>query len=64
MVLKHYFRPGRDDFRKALMTAMPQMLSEGAAPSPRDQMRTILEEMTAETWREDRKRLMELVAGI
>ncbi len=64
VVLKHYFRPGRDDFRKALMTAMPQMLSEGAAPSPRDQMRTILEEMTAETWREDRKRLMELVAGI
>jgi len=64
VVLKHYFRPGRDDFRKALMTAMPQMLSEGAAPSPKDQIRSILEGMTAETWREDRKQLLGITPWI
>ncbi len=64
MVLKHYFRPGRDDFRKALMTAMPQMLSEGAAPSPREQMRAILEEMTSRTWERNRSELLRLLDHI
>jgi integrase len=29
VVLKHYFRPGRKDFRKALKNAMPKMLTDG-----------------------------------
>jgi hypothetical protein len=64
MALKHYLRPSRDDFCKALMTAVPRMLSEGAALSPREQMRTILEGMTAETCREDRKPLLGLASEI
>jgi integrase len=30
VVLKHYFRPGREAFRSALVTAMPHMLTGGA----------------------------------
>ena len=29
VVLKHYFRPGREAFRNALETAMPKMLTGG-----------------------------------
>jgi hypothetical protein len=31
VVLKHYFRPGREAFRTALETAMPLMLTGGTA---------------------------------
>jgi hypothetical protein len=33
VVLKHYFRPGREAFRSALETAMPKMLTCGEAPA-------------------------------
>jgi hypothetical protein len=29
VVLKHYFRPGREDFRHAIESAMPKLLMEG-----------------------------------
>jgi hypothetical protein len=29
VVMKHYFRPGRKDFREALLEAMPQILADG-----------------------------------
>lgn len=29
IVLKHYFQPGREDFRNALQSAMPKLLTEG-----------------------------------
>jgi hypothetical protein len=28
-VLKHYFQPGREDFRMALQSAMPKLLTAG-----------------------------------
>jgi integrase len=31
VVLKHYFRPGREDFRRAIESAMPKLLMEGGA---------------------------------
>lgn len=34
VVLKHYFRPGREAFRSALETAMPKMLTGGAGERP------------------------------
>jgi integrase len=34
VVLKHYFRPGREAFRTALETAMPKMLTGGAGERP------------------------------
>jgi integrase len=35
IVLKHYFQPGREDFRKALESAMPKLLTNGKK-SPKD----------------------------
>ena len=37
VVLKHYFRPGREAFKMALETAMPKMLTAGEMPEDRDQ---------------------------
>ena len=37
VVLKHYFRPGREAFKLALETAMPKMLTAGEMPEDRDQ---------------------------
>ena len=31
--MKHYFRPGREDFRAAILKAMPKMLADGRAQS-------------------------------
>lgn len=34
VVLKHYFRPGREDFRKALQTAMPKVITSSQNQLP------------------------------
>ncbi len=34
VILKHYFRPGRDDFRRALESAMPTALLSRPTPAP------------------------------
>ena len=55
VVMKHYFRPGREDFRAAILKAMPKMLADGGAQrSVKDQVLAILEGMTSETWGRDR----------
>ena len=55
VVMKHYFRPGREDFRAAILKAMPKMLADGSARSSvKDQVLAILKGMTSETWRRDR----------
>jgi len=33
VVMKHYFRPGRGDFRTAIFKAMPKMLADGGQRS-------------------------------
>ena len=46
VVLKHYFRPGREAFRTALEAAMPHMLTSGGQEekeSPRQAVRWLLE---------------------
>jgi integrase len=59
-VLAHYFQPGREDFRRTLEKAMPALLTNGA-PTRGEQVRAILEGMTARTWRQDRERALALV---
>ncbi|MEI7900789.1 MAG: tyrosine-type recombinase/integrase [bacterium] len=59
-VMTHYFQPGREDFRKALQTAMPSLLT-GGAPTREGQMLEILERSTQKTWARDRKRLQALL---
>jgi len=63
VVLKHYFRPGREDFRAVLVKAMPKMLGEGESkPSVKDEMRQIIESLTAKSLAKDRVRLLQLLA--
>ncbi|MCU0772318.1 MAG: hypothetical protein MUE94_11210 [Verrucomicrobia bacterium] len=64
VVMKHYFRPGREDFRQAILRAMPKMLGEGTQTSARDQMRQIIERVTPRTWKRDKARLLELIAKL
>lgn len=61
IVLKHYFQPGREDFRQALQSVMPRLLTN-AQEQPEDEMRAILVQMTPETIKQDKARLMELLA--
>ena len=61
VVLKHYFRPGREDFRQILTKAMPEMLGGGAGVSVKDQMRSILQQTSAKTWKADAARVLELL---
>ncbi len=64
VVLKHYFRPGREEFRKALEAAMPRMLTAGdtageaQAADPVREAVAILEGMRAKSWKADRDRAL------
>jgi hypothetical protein len=62
VVMKHYFRPGREDFRQVILKAMPKMLADGGAErSVKEEMWQILEGMTARTLSRDKARLLEFV---
>lgn len=61
-VMTHYFQPGQDAFRKTLIAAMPTLLTGGAtAPTREEQMKTILDEMSATTWKQCQARLYALI---
>ena len=63
IVLKHYFQPGREEFRRALQSAIPKLLTNGQK-TPKDEMRSILERMTAKTLDRDKARLLKLLPTI
>jgi hypothetical protein len=44
IVLKHYFQPGREDFRQALHSAMPKLLTNGHK-TPKEEMRELLNQV-------------------
>lgn len=50
VVLKQYFRPGREDFGQVLSKAMPKMLGDGGRKSPKEEMRSMIERVTRKTW--------------
>jgi integrase len=60
IVLKHYFQPGQEAFRKALQSAMPKLLMNGQK-SPKDEMQEILAQTSAKTWKKDKARLEKLM---
>jgi hypothetical protein len=68
VVLKHYFRPGREDFRQALNTAMPQFLVKEqevtGARSPKEEIRRIVERVTPRTWKQDKTRILKLLGTL
>ena len=51
VVLKHYFQPGREDFRQTLQSAMPKLLTNGHK-TPKEQMREMLNEVKPKALRE------------
>jgi len=63
VVLKHYFHPGREDFRRALQAAMPALLTNGQK-TPKDEMQDIVERLTPESAVADRVRLLELLGKV
>jgi len=72
VVLKHYFRPGREDFKRTLQAAMPTwgaaapadrpLLAAGDGKTARDEALAILDATTVRTWKKDAARVRELVA--
>ena len=51
IVFKHYFQPGREDFRQALHSAMPRLLTNGHK-TPKEEMREVLNEVKPKALRE------------
>jgi integrase len=63
IVLKHYVQPGREDFRRALQSAMPKLLTNGQK-SPKDEMKDILDGMMAKNWKKGKARLLALLGKV
>ena len=63
IVLKHYYQPGRDDFRHALQSAMPKLLTNGTA-TKREQALELLQKMNAKNWNKVREKVARLVEAI
>ena len=63
IVFKHYFQPGREEFRRALQSAMPKLLTNGHK-TPKEKMLAILDRTKTKTWQKDVKRLRELVTAL
>ncbi|MFH1968725.1 MAG: hypothetical protein ABIJ53_00225 [Verrucomicrobiota bacterium] len=63
IVRKHYFKPGREDFRREFEKAMPRMLMNGAK-SRNEQLREIIEAMTPKTLKVDKARALGLLATV
>ena len=61
VVMKHYFKPGREDFRQALLKSMPQMMSERAGVSVKERLYKIVMNMTPESVDDDRKVMLRLL---
>ncbi len=63
IVFKHYFQPGREEFRRTLQSAMPKLLTNGNK-TPKEEMLAILDRTKTKTWQKDVKRLRELVTAL
>jgi hypothetical protein len=62
IVLKHYFQPGREDFRRALQSAMPELLTNGHSQTPSERALVIADHSTPETAWEDVQAIRQLLA--
>lgn len=60
VVFKHYFQPGKEDFRQVLLSAMPRLLMSGAK-SRDEQLREVIKQMTSETLKADKRKLIALL---
>jgi integrase len=64
VVLKHYFRPGREDFQKTLNAKMPALLTGGEQPkseTPAARAIEVLRAATDNTWRKVIEKAIEIL---
>jgi hypothetical protein len=75
VVLKHYFRPGREDFKRTLQAAMPTWgagaaaadhprLAAGEGRTAKEEALAICRGVTARTWKKDVARIEALLASM
>ncbi len=67
VVLKHYFQPGREEFRRLIQTNMPALLTSGQnAPgqTPKEQALEILAKTSARKWKSDSEKLKSLLSAM
>jgi integrase len=69
VVLKHYFKPGREDFSKAINAAMPKFLGESVQITDpiakfKAEMQEIFKRISHKTLKKDISRMQKLVAAL
>lgn len=68
VVLTHYFQPGREDFRRALESKMPQLMITGQSDVPtigREELAKVLrlaKEQNTKNWKERKAQIVEIVS--
>lgn len=62
IVRRHYFKPGREEFRRAFEQAMPRLLMNGAK-SRDEQLWEIIESAIPKTRKKDKARLLAILDG-
>lgn len=62
VVRRHYFKPGREEFKREFERAMPRFLMNGTKTKD-EQLKEIIEGMTAKTLKRDKSRLLAIIAG-
>ncbi|MBC8347560.1 MAG: tyrosine-type recombinase/integrase [Verrucomicrobia bacterium] len=60
VVLKHYFRPGREELRRSFAEAMPSLMNEGKK-SKYARIRGMLLSMSSKSWRQDKEQILEIL---
>ncbi len=63
IVLRHYFQPGREAFRRALENAMPKLLTD-VDRDPRQRIREIVESPNPATWERDAGEVLRLLQQV
>ncbi|RRJ96983.1 hypothetical protein Ga0100231_000045 [Opitutaceae bacterium TAV4] len=61
--MKHYFQPGREEFRRMLVGKLPTVIGGAAAPKPieLEEIREQLEAMKPRTWEKIRAALLKRI---
>lgn len=64
IVLKHYFQPGREQFRQALQSAMPALLTYSTEKSPKEDALAFLDEMGDKLTPQEKKQFQDIIAKL
>ncbi|MEI8044218.1 MAG: hypothetical protein WCL11_22600, partial [Verrucomicrobiota bacterium] len=62
IVLKHYFQPGREDFRQALQSVMPKLLTVGSEKLKAETLKTETTVSAESAGKNGKEEMRELIA--